>query len=254
MTLSSVSPVFAKLHALDEEERAASQERADHAKEIHGTSSFLMHLLQNVSSNPMEAPDPAQATRLLQGLGESISRVDQDKKMVDLLQDIKQSLQLNGFLQASKSLGNGERATFLRDTFQISAHAPDGVSYEIPEGSLPAEVRIDIFNSKGQKVHTTPGETTTGKHALDTLVASLKPGTYRIQAIGVDAKEELVEIHTLVTSPVKSLENRGEEIWASFENDTPATSLRKLREIYSQTESISKLANLQDFIPTSKDN
>lgn len=214
-------PAISPMQAWAEKEKLPEKSGAH--KQQNDLTEIFMTMLQNVSSNPLGETDPAEGIRLIQGLVDAQSRLQERKEFTEM----KEALEENNLLQASNLVG--KRAQFRTNAFVLSEQHRDKIAYEVPKGANLKDVTIHLFREDGMKISELKGNMASGYHNLDKLANKLPPGRYAFQVQGVDNDNKPVTLETLVTSNVDHVLFKQGKIWAGAgQNDHMINQLKGL--------------------------
>lgn len=187
---------------------AASQDKKSYLK---ANIEVMTALLKSVSSNPLES-DGVEGIRVLQGLVESISRMQQE----DTLKSMDARIAESNFLNAAALVGR--KGEFVSHNFKVGTDSQDEVFYEVPSGIPVDELVIELYGPSGGKIAQLEGPKEVGRHDMKNILKNLHPGAYSFQVLGADEAGERVNIQHLVSSRVDSIKKDSSGLMARVGN------------------------------------
>lgn len=218
---STLSPVLAWAQTQNAAISTDSNEKHNTLKEM---SQVFMTMLQNASSNPLSQTDPAEGMRLIQGLVEAHSRIEEGER----LKGMEKALMQNNLLQAASLVG--KKGQFQGNGFQIG-DTKDDIVYEIPKGQHLRSLEISVHRGDGQKINILRGSTAEGMHSLNDVLHRLPKGRYSLHVKGVDADDKEVPIDVRITAKLEHLNFKDGKIFVGAAQNLQ--SIDKLKALYS---------------------
>lgn len=233
---STLSPVLSWAQT---QQAAISKDGTEKQNALREMSEVFMTMLQSASSNPLSQNDPAEGMRLIQGLVEAHSRIEEGER----LKTMESALLQNNLLQASSLVG--KRGQFQGNHFQVG-DSKDDIAYDISKDLALKEVEISIHRADGFKIATLKGDTTAGLHSLNDKLHEMPKGRYSLHIKGTDMEGNEVPIESLITSKLDHLKFKDNRIYAgSGSNMQPVDQLKALYESdYSLLDNALSMRNL----------
>jgi len=219
--VSTLSPVLSWQRT---QESTRSTEEKDPLKD---TSALFMTMLESASSNPLGNTDPTEGLRIMQGLVEAHSRVEEGKR----LEGMEKALQENNLLQAANLVG--KKATFEgnyihHDPTADFAHR-SSLHYQVPSELSVQRVIAHIFDAEGKQVKAVDVPHAPGTHTLKDVMSTLEKGPYTFKLRAIDGEGGEINLTPQITAPIEKVHLEKERILVGMGPDKlPLSALKSL--------------------------